>query len=241
MHAGRILAGCARGAIRPDLRQFMLLLSEVKVMEGGFYCSSENARAVEPLLDRVYVREHGERIWAPRYGAARNPQELDFRGVVAVVGKGPDLDLLSAAHLQGCHSVICVNDSIHAVERLPLSIPAYAIQTDSILEDRCRPRNGSLLVSICVAHKYREFGEKFVFRLNDYDIDRICTAGFAVAIARSGGATGFRMFAFNAIVEGNYSYARVIGGKPPNTEYWRLHKAVIEKAASGVPIEWVKL
>lgn len=193
-------------------------------------------------MDLLYVREQGENFWASPFGVTRDLAELGFAGHVAVIGKGPDLDLLGTEDLAGFDSVICVNESIHVVERLGLSVPTYAIQVDASLGALCRPSRSPLLIPICAAHQYRYFDDKYVFRLNDIAIERVCTAAYAVGIARSRGAAAFTMFAFNAVVNADQSYATAVGaGTPRDTSQWHRHKEVIEKAASGAPVRWIKI
>lgn len=189
-------------------------------------------------MDVLYVRESGENYWAPRYGESRDVTELDLSGRVAVVGKGPDLDRLTAGDLAGFDAVICVNEAIRVVETLRLEVPVLAIQTDSDLGRRCRPSGGRLLVALCAAHNYRRLRDKVVFRLDDYPVERVCTGGYAVAIARARGASSVTMLAFNAAVDGDMSYARLLRTEPRSTATWHLHRKVMEAAAGGIPVEW---
>lgn len=219
----------------------MSLLLRVRPLRGGFYTVEGAIEPLARLMDALYVRESEENYWAPRYGEARDVAELDLSGRIAIVGKGPDLDLLTASDLADFDAVICVNESIHVVEGLGLEVPVLAIQTDSILGDRCKPSTGRLLVALCAAHKYQRVRDKVVFRLDDYPVERVCTGGYAVAIARARGASSLALFAFNAAVDGDLSYARVLHSEPRGTAIWRQHRKVMEEAAADLLVEWRSL
>ena len=241
-HIGRVLVALGHRRIRPAAPQFFQLLFGVRPILGVFYETRRPKEALEDYLDAIYVREGRENYWAPAYGSSDDIQNLRVTGKVAVIGKGPDLDLIRPEHLAEFDAIFCINDSVHAIERLGVALPVFAVQTDSNLKDRCSPARGRLIVALCTAHNYNNLeADKYVFRLDNYDIERVCTAGYAIAIARKAGANSFVLFAFNAITSGNFDYATAIGGQPADTTYWHLHRAVMEKAAGGAPMDWRKL
>ncbi len=73
----------------------------------------------------------------------------DFQGIHAgttayIVGKGPTLDRIEAARdqLNVCGNVImALNEAIHKIEALNLTVPLYCVQQDCKLEFDCVPDN----------------------------------------------------------------------------------------------------
>jgi hypothetical protein len=229
------------GQIPLSSKALLPLFSEIRITWDGLITCDHAHECLHGVLDELYVREQGEATWAPRYGHSIALDLLELKGEVAIIGKGPDLDKLDGDALSQFDAVICINQSIHKVEQLKTRSPVYSIQSDMRLKDKCRPSQGKLIVSLLAAHLYKSFAEKFVFRLNELEVDRLCTAAIAVELARKAGAERFKMFAFNAVTQKNFEYARCIGERPADTRDWHRHKAMIEKAAGGVTIDWVLL
>ncbi len=240
-HATLIVYHWFRGDIPLSSKTLLPLFTEVGITWDGLVNYDHPHVGLQRVLDVLYVREQGETTWAPHYGHSIALDRLELKGTVAIVGKGPDLDKLSRDTLSEFDAVICINQSIHRVEQLKTRPPVYSIQSDMRIKGMCRPSHGKLIVSLLAAHCYRKFDEKYVFRLNDLDVDRLCTAAFAVELARKAGAERFKMFAFDAVTRNNCEYARCLGEQPADTRDWHRHKAMIEKAARDVTIDWVLL
>lgn len=238
-HGTLIVCHWLRGEISSSSKTLLPLFTGIKFTWNGLINCDHAYANLHRDLDVLYVREHGETTWAPRYGNSIALDQLELQGEIAIIGKGPDLDKLNRNTLSEFDAVICVNQSIHKVERLKTRAPVYSIQSDMRLKDMCKPRQGKLIVTLLAAHFYKKFDEKYVFRLNELDVDRLCTAAFAVELARKAGARRFKMFAFNAVTQDNFEYARCIGGQPADTQSWHRHKAMIEKAAGDVTVDWV--
>ncbi len=240
-HATLIVYYWVRGDIPRTAKTLLPLFTGIRITGDGLIICEYAHAHLRRVLDVLYVREQGETTWAPRYGRSIALDRLKLSGAVAIIGKGPDLDKLTRDTLDQFDAVICINQSIHKVERLKTRTSVYSIQSDMRLKDMCKPSQGKLIVSLFAAHFYKKFDDKYVFRLNELDIDRICTAAFAVELARKAGAERFKMFAFNAVTQNNFEYARCIGEQPADTRHWHRHKAMIEKAAHDVTIDWVLL
>ncbi len=63
-----------------------------------------------------------------------------------VIGKGPSLDTVETIRNDLWGGVIlCLNESIHKIESLNISVPTYVVQQDSELKTRCNPKNPAVV------------------------------------------------------------------------------------------------
>ncbi|MGI6355198.1 MAG: hypothetical protein ACOX6W_08895 [Lentisphaeria bacterium] len=169
---------------------------------------------------------------------------------VYVVGKGPSLDELAEADFAEYPDapILCVNEAVHAVERLDLDPSRlFCVQYDRL--PRCnRPARATWLLS---SYAYGEQGGAEAGAVR-YDLDAIAphkpnlTASTALSIAALAGANHAFMLAFDAAFPpGDCGYAASVSHGP---ELVRQHprrfvhfadKAIPARAAEeGVRLTW---
>lgn len=134
-----------------------------------------------------------------------------------LVGKGPSLDDLDASDFPDAAApVVCVNESIHAVEKLKLPNPLFAIQQDRALRDDCRPSSPDArwLVSAQAWPETSAETDPRAVRYAPADLGlktSSWTAQCALRLLAAAGATAVDMLAFDAALTRDCSYADAIG------------------------------
>ena len=137
-----------------------------------------------------------------------------------VVGKGPSLDALTVADFPDATApVLAVNEAIHAIERLGLPNPLFCVQQDAGLNETCRPKAATWLLSAqawktgkgdtcqhAIKYTPAEFGL----------LSKTLTSAVAMRLARLAGIRDITMLAFDAHFSGNCDYATAIGHEPVN-------------------------
>ena len=208
-------------------------------------------RKTEEYLDQLYERvADNQLVWFPRI---ENPQHVmnltqKYPGKIAtIVGKGPSLDFLSEHHFEGSgNPVIAINQAIHKVEAVaPLLLrdDLFILQQDQGID--CRPQRAQLLLHATLKHLYPEITNRFLFQDRTFGYGaRQLSVIMAIKIAKLMGCTQLNLVSFDASVNGQTHYARVIGIDPVLTasggqERFLAHKARIIKAAGTTPIKWI--
>src|ERR1035437_3888987 len=98
-----------------------------------------------------------------------------------VVGKGPSLDNITA----GCFPdpqapIICINESIHVIEKLKLPNHIYVTQLDSELQETCRPINARMFYGPMCANLYETGVYKYLIDPHCFGLTSAISAEFAI-------------------------------------------------------------
>lgn len=139
------------------------------------------------------------------------------------VGKGPSIDNLRLDHFDREGPIICINESIHAVEDLLDAIseeerqaflvfhPLFVMQQDITLGSTCHPKYGRLIVSGRSAKFYSDLEDKIIFSPEQLlNQTTVITVQCAIMFARGYGAKSFGFIGFDGAF-GEKEYARRIG------------------------------
>jgi hypothetical protein len=190
----------------------------VRILGDGSFFISRRDKEVEKYLDKHFHRLGREPRWALGSGNNKSIAELEplFAGkTVYLVGKGPSLDHLTADMFGNEDSpIICINEAIHAVDKLNVKNPTFAIQQDAGLKDTCQPKRGNLLVGNSARHFNGEFERKYVFNAKVYVEKNELTVCVAIEIAKALCATGFVMYCFDGCTVGNTGYSSIVSYPP---------------------------
>lgn len=202
-------------------------------------------KALEKRFDTEHVRVHNTLRWFPREhdGVMVSTVRHSFNGQTCViVGKGPSLDHLKKEDFTPDDVVICLNESIHKVATLGLDNTVFALQQDTKLKDLCHHPNHITFVSRQSRKFYARYDNKILYYPEEYKATpSSASAVCAIRIAKSLGATGFKMYCFDACVNGDLAYADCIAdcseyptpGRDP--ERFKKHRRVFEHEAD---LEW---
>lgn len=218
----------------------------IRTMADGSFMISRRDKDVEAYLDEHYMRLKNQLLWVPRPVKQANMPMLIpvFDGKPCnIVGKGPSLDRIKEATFTP-GPIICINESIHAVEPLQLPNPLFLIQQDAGLRDTCRPKLATTgcLIAKMSQHYYANVPNVYVFEPRSYvgtnsELTVCCT----IEIAKALGASSFQFLAFDACVNKNTRYAEAIGypstlgGLPAR---FLNHRARIEAHLTGYEATW---
>lgn len=166
-----------------------------------------------------------------------------------IIGKGPSLDLLTAADFPDpSWPVLAVNESIRAIERLGPANPVFGITQDARVAAASRPQKGGWLLS---AQAWKKGGGDnhpgaWRYRPEDYGCStRTLTAAMALEFLALAGIRRARMHAFDARNGGALHYAASIGYE--HTKYnkskdrFRRYPDRLDKHAArlGIELEWM--
>jgi hypothetical protein len=219
--------------------------------DGGILLARVNSMVIDALA-KDFVREPRSNKWYPRCSASDQTEELRslFDGkIVNLVGKGPSLDDISSMSFVGVNSsqpVVCINDSIKAIEGLKLPNPLVMIQQDASLTNKCRPLfdDTRILISYQARHWYAGDDRTIIYVPSNYELyGTSLTVLCAIGIAKKLGATGFRLFAFDGARGGSCEYAKRIGysskTKTQEPSRFLTHGDRIIKAAGELPLTWM--
>jgi hypothetical protein len=219
--------------------------------DGGILLARVNSAVIAGLA-KDFVREPRSNKWYPRCSASDQTEELRslFDGkIVNLVGKGPSLDKLDKESFAGVNilqPVVCVNDSIHAIERLGIPNPLVMIQQDAGLTRKCSPSLAAttILISYQARHWFAGDERTIIYVPSNYGLyGSSLTVLCAIGIAKKLGATGFRLFAFDGAKGGSCEYAECIGyGSKTKTQEpsrFLTHGDRIIKAAGELPLTWM--
>lgn len=170
-----------------------------------------------------------------------------------LVGKGPSLDDLRREDFPDASApVVCVNESVHAIEALGLPNPVLAIQQDRALRDDCRPSSpdSRWLVSSQAWPETSAASDPRAVRYDPVDLGlktSSWTALCAMRLLAAAGVTAIDMLAFDAAVTGDCSYADAIGHtafpypRPERNTRFRIaaREYLAEAQASGLAIRFL--
>ena len=167
------------------------------------------------LKNDYHIR--GRDIHQPCVKAVRDA--LGGGGAVYIVGKGPSLDRLTPDDFAEFPDapILCINESIHAVERLDIpSGRLFCVQYDRLDNVSNKPQRATWLLSSFAwdAQRGKDAGA-IKYDLKDVSPDKPnLTANTAISIASLAGADTAVMLGFDAAFGGNCDYAKSIGHSP---------------------------
>lgn len=220
------------------------------VGDGSFFLP----RATNQLLKRMeldFVKMSGELRFYPKHtDDSKYFENLRpvFEGQYCyLVGKGPSLDHITKDLFSNSdRPILCINEAIHKVEELGLRNPIFAVQQDHSLGDTCKPKYGEIFVSYRAREAYKDYKNKYIYYPESYKGTRTTlTVLVAINIAKSLGAVGFELIAFDACTNEETDYAEVIGYKPSangkgNPKRFLAHKKRIVSGAKETNLVWIK-
>ena len=216
-----------------------------KSRNGSYWITKPNPKLEEWLNDNC-VKDKGL-IWWPKLECMQNftPLTEYFNGKACyIVGKGPSLDFLSEKDFPDATlPVICINESIHKVEKLTITNQLFCMQQDTSLKDTCRPKRAILICSTPARYWYRDVTKMYTFLVTSFGIKHpTLTAGYAIKMALSLGTTSFVFLCFDACVNKKTAYAKCIGyecTRGGNPKRFLSHRAAYEVFLGNTTREWL--
>ena len=203
---------------------------------GCFLLLKPNAEK-EKLLNECCVRIDKIR-WKP-IPQVINTELAEMKGMYDgmkcyIIGKGPSLDDLRIPSSD--YPIICMNESIHKVERLGLSNPIYCIQQDAGLKDTCWSDTGTMLVSYLTQSWYANHPRCVAYNPKEFPNTRSghpLSIEMAIHFAKHWGCNKIVFKACDALKNGNTSYAECVGytsDKGGDPYRFILHRKHVYKA-----------
>ena len=216
----------------------------IRVSEDGSIWISRKHRKAEAWLDSKYIRKGKSLRWVKKTLSNKNvmllKDEHEGKGCY-VVGKGPSLDKVEGLTNQDW-PIICINESIHKIEKLGLPNPIYCLQQDTWLQETCRPRKAVLITTDACKYHYRYYEPRYVF--SPLQFGYRCTtlsAILAIKIAEVMGCVSVVMVSFDACVDGTLGYAKCVGyaaTKGGKERRFLGHRRMITSQACVLPLRW---
>lgn len=196
----------------------------------------------EKWLDENYVRI------APNRWAAKGKNYLTYftdyckDKIVNIIGKGPSLDKITTEELGHDTIQFCLNDSVHAIERLKAENVFCILQDCGVLRGKI-PQYANIF---CPTRCAFNFVNSYNYAESELDLKpESLSAIVAIAIAKRLGAKKLRFLAFDA-ANGNVDYAKSVGyspalvGKPIRfLEHWQRILRFVE--VQSIEYEIVRL
>lgn len=203
---------------------------KVRILLDSTFSIPRTHGPAEMLLDKTFKRV-GKLRWAiPIY----ERDELVIGDRVAIIGKGPSLDKLTANDLVEYDTIICINDSWTCLPELNGDERLIICQVD--------PGFG---LKNCVAPMIVSQNNIAEFRDSPHDIhcrsthvDGQISACIAIAVCKEYGCKSIDLYAFDASVSGVTGYATGIGYTPDgpgSPSRFLRHKAQILKSLGSLP------
>jgi hypothetical protein len=203
-------------------------------------------RIIEEQFDLQFIRVPNELRWIAK-------QEVNDVGLLSclfidrpvyIIGKGPSLDSINEKYFDNKSPVICINDSIHQVEKLNILNPIYCVQQDSELKATCKPKRATLFISRQAKSFYAGCENTYVYIPEEYGLSKgALTVIVAIEMMKRFGANKFILMCFDACTQKKVAYAKCIGY--PCTKFRKdakrflRHKDLIENSLAGYPTLWV--
>jgi len=222
----------------------------LRVRQGsdGSYWIPRKDKETEDWLDSQFIRVDQQLKWRNRLpdmsGFFHNCHK---DGKVAIIGKGPTLDLLTPETLQGYDCIFALNEAVLKIESLDMETPLYGTQLDHSLGETCRPSKMStkLFCGPRCANLYDRDVTKIVIDPAQFGLPESClSAVYAISLARHMGCTRADLYGFDGCLKSNYNYARCVGY--PSTKggsplRFAAHRRVIEEAAKNISLDWIQI
>jgi hypothetical protein len=216
-------------------------------LEGTFWIPRRN-KYLEGWMDDRFVRLSKHQLeWAPKHTGKKVFEDLRpiFEGKPAyIIGKGPSLDHLTPEHfIETDAPIICVNESVHVLNSLDVPNPIFAMQQDARLKDKCKPKNGFMILGNTVANFYADFENKYVYTSNTFPSPGGgLTACVAIKICHFLGTTKINMVSFDAATHQITGYATKmdadisLGGSPAR---FINHIKSMTRCLGKMPVVWI--
>lgn len=219
----------------------------IRRVEDGTYVLSRRHRVAEAFLDENCVRVLGELSWEPKTKEGKPWGDLQNRlkdKHVYIIGKGESLDCFNKSHIDNPDSpIICLNQSIHFIEKLNLPNPIFVIPWDGVLWDSCTPKKGGdIIVGYSAKHWFASINNKYIFYPSTHGLVRASyTVMFAIIIAKVAKASKITLVAFDAYVNKNYNYAESLNIKITKQDNVQkrleAQRPFIDKAIEGIEVD----
>lgn len=217
--------------------------------DGSFYVPRAS-KSLQKRLDSEYTRYKGELRWAPKLEEQKASNDVlhqFFEGKCCyVIGKGPSIDKLTEEQFIDTNDpIICINESIHVVEKLDLPNPIFAIQQDIALQETCKPERGILLLAQHASRWYKNFDRKIIFNVADYKCKNTnLTVIVVINMLKSFGCLGINFIGFDGTTNQDTGYSESVGYSPVrggNPNRFLNHGEQIEEAAGDLPYIFSKV
>lgn len=217
--------------------------SRVIKLGDGSYALARRDSVAEAWLDKNLIRKKNELAWIPKCVTDKKISDLILDTPTAyIVGKGTSLSFVTELHFKEKFApVLCINESIHMIEKLNLNNPTFAVVQDKGIIHNCIPKRSELIASDAVSFLIPEV-IKYSFNPHDWLQEYNYTPIVAINICKSKGIFDFKMVAFDSITKGDNKYAVEIGYQSPNVndkDRYKTNKFGIERALQGCTAEWI--
>jgi hypothetical protein len=219
------------------------MLNIRKGIDGSFWIPRQD-QETEAWLDSQYVRLPNQLRWVDKI-----PNVLNFfhnihaNKACYIIGKGESLDYIHKVKFDAVHPIICLNESIHAIEELELPNTTLVTQLDSTLGETCRPKKATILLAPRCANLYSDLPNRFVVDPRSFGLDENCLSIlYAISLARYMGCTVLKMVSFDGCMNGSIHYGKKIGypstrgGSPLR---FKEHRPLINEATKNIAVEWL--
>ena len=216
-------------------------MMNVRTMKNGNMFLPKSHKETEEMMDSKYLRHGKDLIWYPH---SKDPNHLVDDNIFShkpcyIVGKGPSLDKIDGGYFLPRNPIICINESIHVIERLGLASPLYCIQQDVGLKGSCRPINAKMWVSYEAKDYYLDYSNKNIFMVEDYGSHGMYTSMLAIEMAQRFGATRLEMLGFDACVCGDVTYAESIERSLVGDGTRFIKACIMMKQVAKIPISFI--
>jgi hypothetical protein len=210
-----------------------------RAIDGSYFLLRHNDKIISEMNKKHGKPEGGELRWFPKDQGSHPITDLDndYGGETCyIVGKGPSLNYITKEHFKAYCPVICLNESIHTIEKLNLDNPVFVLTQDHELKDSCRPLYSTMLISENLLYWYHDYTNKYVFEFKSkLSVLQAIEIGEEVF-----GCKDFKLLAFDATTDGVTEYAKGITNhrKDPQNLRFLKHKELIAKSTK-LPIAYV--
>lgn len=204
-----------------DIMDIPRVVGKMRIIHNrdGTVSIARRSKPAEKWLDENLERMPNQLRWKPIFKTKHGIDKLVLQGKqVYIIGKGPSLDNLTKKDFPNKKApILCVNESIHAIEKLGLPNDTYVVVQDALLKDGCKPKDAGVICSKVLNNFYADCENKYVFEPKTYFKSINYTPIIAINIAKEHGITSFTMLGFDSIVNGDNTYATSIGYQHPKT------------------------
>lgn len=225
-------------------------LFKMKVRDNGdgTFSLPRISKSQDTEMQKKYVRFPNELRW---YAISEEPSMVmeDFINIFKnkgcyFVGKGPSLDILSSKDFRNQEwPIMCINESIHQVEKLDLLNPIFVVQQDNVLGNTCKPEKGIIFCSFACSRHYIGFKNKCIYYPERLNCGRgSLTILTAMGIAEQLGCIKFHLLCFDSCITKDVEYASCIGYSPENAgnpKRFLTHRGKIEKFLAKIPKHFI--
>lgn len=214
-------------------------------IDGTFWIAKHDTDT-EAYLDGQYERLPNQLKWKNKIpNLINNFSNIYKDSLCYLIGKGPSLDYISPKVFTDTSApIICINESIHVIEKLNLPNDLYVTQLDHELVEACKPSKitTKMFFGPMCANLYQQGVIKFLIDPLQLGLYNCISAEYAIMIARHMGCNRLELVSFDSCVNKNLNYAATIGYDSikggPKTRFLE-HKERILQVAKNTPLTWV--